>query len=189
MPKPQLDRSLPVSVWNALPHRRESPEGRRSSLTPETLPGLQALSATDSIMFRGKMTPPHLHPDAEELLYVLEGEIAFSAHDPVSGNYGTKVLSPGSAVHIPAMRWHWYTGLDEQSRLLSMYSAVCPHILEAGDVWGFQEENSQPPASLQEQAHPLHDSSKPAYQSGFASGNSAPSRSGRLPAPPWLKRN
>lgn len=188
MPKPSLISNLPVSVWNALPHRRESPVGRQSSLTPETLPGLQALSVTDVLVFRGKMAPPHQHPDTEELLYVLEGEIAFSVHDPLTGGYGTEVLSPGSAVHIPAMRWHWYAGLDEQTRLLSMYSAACPHVLETGDAWSFLEKETGASGRLLVRARPLHDSSRPAV-GGSPPGNSAPSRSPRPSAPPWLSRN
>lgn len=188
MSKRQPERDFPVSFWKVLPYRRETPEGRRSSLTPETLPGLQALSATDTLVYRGRMTPPHLHPDAEEVLYVLDGEITFSAYDPETGVYTAELLSAGSAVHIPFMRWHWYTGLGEQSRLLSMYSAACPHVLEAGESWSFLEENGQVPESLQDRVRPLHDLSKPASVGGFPSEDPVPARSCRPPAPPWLNR-
>ena len=65
-------------------------------------------------MSEGKMTPLHLHPDADETTYVLAGEIRV-----VVAGKETR-LGPGSVSYVPKGVEHAFIVVSETARLLTM---------------------------------------------------------------------
>lgn len=73
----------------------------------------------------GSEGPLHLHGDAEEVFFVLDGEITFFVeHD---GETAQRKLTPRDAMSVPA---GWYRGLrnetDEEARMLVIVGAKKP---------------------------------------------------------------
>jgi quercetin dioxygenase-like cupin family protein len=75
----------------------------------------------------GAEGPLHLHSDAEEVFFVLDGEITFFVEK--DGETSERVLSPRDAVSVPA---GWYRGLrndsDQEARMLVMVGAKKPKV-------------------------------------------------------------
>jgi quercetin dioxygenase-like cupin family protein len=70
-------------------------------------------------MERGKMTPLHTHPDSDETMYVLEGEILMhlDGHDHRVGAGGIAVAPRG----LP----HAFMVLSDQARMLCLHTPGC----------------------------------------------------------------
>lgn len=64
----------------------------------------------------GSGPDPHLHPDAEEQFYVLEGKLTFRVGDEVF-EVGT-----GDLIHIPRGTMHSIRNKDNVARLLATFS-------------------------------------------------------------------
>jgi quercetin dioxygenase-like cupin family protein len=65
----------------------------------------------------GQITPPHLHPDDDEIVFCVEGRGAakFEDHEAVP-------LQPGSIVCLPAGQLHWLEAAAD-SRMVLVYWA------------------------------------------------------------------
>ena len=70
----------------------------------------------EDVMARGKMTPLHRHPDADEMAYVLEGEILVK----VDGKE-TRVTAGGMSF-VPRGVEHAFLVVSEEARILSLQS-------------------------------------------------------------------
>lgn len=68
----------------------------------------------EDVLSLGKTTPLHLHPEADELVYVLEGEIVVNV-DGVESQVGT-----GGMTFTPRGVPHAFIVTSEHARLLSM---------------------------------------------------------------------
>jgi quercetin dioxygenase-like cupin family protein len=70
------------------------------------------LSIFEDEMERGKNTPLHSHPDNDEIVYVLEGEIvAYANGEP-------RTVGPGGIVVNPRGVPHAFTVVSERARML-----------------------------------------------------------------------
>jgi quercetin dioxygenase-like cupin family protein len=67
----------------------------------------------EDVMTQGKMTPWHCHPDSDEVVYVLEGEILVN----VDGQ--ERHVGAGSVTMSPRGVPHAFTVISESARLLS----------------------------------------------------------------------
>lgn len=76
----------------------------------------------EDVMVRGKMTPEHSHPDADETIYVLEGEIVLD----FGGS--RKTLGAGGMAMVPRGTVHAFMVTSEVARLLAI---VTPGTAEA----------------------------------------------------------
>ncbi len=65
----------------------------------------------------GQITPAHMHPDDDEIVFCVEGRGAakFEDHEPVP-------LAPGSLVCLPAGQMHWLEAAAD-SRMVLVYWA------------------------------------------------------------------
>jgi quercetin dioxygenase-like cupin family protein len=68
----------------------------------------------EDVMTRGKLTPLHRHPEVDETVYVLEGEILVH-HDGDEHRVG-----PGGVSMVPRGVPHAFTVLSESARMLCM---------------------------------------------------------------------
>lgn len=73
-----------------------------------------ALFMFEDELVKGKTTPRHLHPDTDELTYLLDGEI-LSYVDGVQTR-----LTAGSVVYVPRGVEHAFLVLSDTARLLSI---------------------------------------------------------------------
>jgi quercetin dioxygenase-like cupin family protein len=68
----------------------------------------------EDALTRGKMTPLHSHPDTDETIFVLEGEILTNID-------GTEhKVGPGGVTFVPRGMAHAFTVCSESARLLSL---------------------------------------------------------------------
>jgi quercetin dioxygenase-like cupin family protein len=68
----------------------------------------------EDVMSKGKTTPLHLHPEADETVYVLEGEILVNVDDVESR------VGPGGITFTPKGVPHAFIVLSDSARLLTM---------------------------------------------------------------------
>src|SRR5262245_61090543 len=59
---------------------------------------------------------PHVHEDAEEAFYLLDGELTFHA-----GNVSFDV-APGDMVHVPRGTMHFFTVKERPAKYLALYA-------------------------------------------------------------------
>jgi quercetin dioxygenase-like cupin family protein len=83
-------------------------------LTAEDTDG--AFFMFEDVMGQGKSTPLHLHPEADETVYVLEGEILVN----VDGNESR--IGAGGMTFTPKGVPHAFLVVSDRARLLSMQS-------------------------------------------------------------------
>lgn len=70
-------------------------------------------------MDRGKMTPPHTHPDSDETMYVLEGEISFHMDG------ANHLVAAGGLAVAPRGVPHAFLVTSEVARLLCLHTPGC----------------------------------------------------------------
>lgn len=99
-----------------------------------------AFTLIEDDMVRGKTTPLHLHPDFDEALYVLEGEIVvhFDGEDHVVGERGF-VLAPRGVPHA-------FMVTSETARVLGL--------MIPGSGEDFYRAASEPISSPEDEARP-----------------------------------
>lgn len=179
-------------IWNAMKHRSHTLTGSRADLAPDMISCLKSLSMTDAVFRRGHGTAPHGHPDSDELLYVLSGDISFSSLDPVTGIHQASVLNPGSAVFIAAGQCHWFVGLTEESRILSIYNQEEPHLIEIADTWNHQnrmkEDMEKKGGSRTVPVFSKRNKGNTHHEHGTVPEGGMAAKRSSNPAPPWIYR-
>ncbi|WP_369125276.1 cupin domain-containing protein [Alicyclobacillus fastidiosus] len=65
------------------------------------------LSLGDLYLTKGHMREPHWHPNADELDYVISGEVTVSILDPNTLQVCNYRLKPGQVTLIPKRWFHW----------------------------------------------------------------------------------
>jgi quercetin dioxygenase-like cupin family protein len=70
----------------------------------------------EDVMVKGKMTPLHRHPDADELAYILEGEVIVN-HDGKETRIGA-----GGMAFVPKGVPHAFLVVSETARILALHS-------------------------------------------------------------------
>ncbi len=70
----------------------------------------------EDVMVKGKCTPLHRHPEADEMVYILEGEVIVN-HDGKETRIG-----PGGMAFVPKGVPHAFLVVSEHARTLSLHS-------------------------------------------------------------------
>src|SRR5262245_54200012 len=90
----------------------------------------EAMLVLEDQLERGKVTPMHLHPDTDEAIYVIEGEILLNVE-------GTEhVVAEGGFVFAPRGCAHAFMVTSERARLLA--------IMTPGSCEAFYRDASEP---------------------------------------------
>jgi quercetin dioxygenase-like cupin family protein len=91
----------------------------------------QAFTLWEELSQRGKVTPLHIHPDADETFWVIEGEIVVH----VEG--AERVVGPGGVASVPRGMPHAVLVTSDTARIMSLFtpgSAAMEHFFrEVGE--------------------------------------------------------
>ena len=79
-----------------------------------------ALAMFEDTLERGKVTPLHAHPESDEIVYVLEGEILVHAE----GN--PRTVGKGGMVMTPRGTPHAFVVVSERARILAIATPAAP---------------------------------------------------------------
>ncbi|SDZ57415.1 Cupin [Evansella caseinilytica] len=89
--------------------------------TVKHLPAMQGLSLADVFLDRGHSIEPHWHPNANELLYMVNGEIVEYIFNPFTSQLLHYRLGPQQSVYIPMGWWHWTIAITDRTRFVATF--------------------------------------------------------------------
>ncbi|MCZ8521082.1 MULTISPECIES: cupin domain-containing protein [Paenibacillus] len=102
--------------------------------TAKQLPVMQGLSLVDTYLSRGHSIEPHWHPNANELIYTIEGEIVESILNPFTLELLNYRLGPRQSVYIPQGWWHWTLAVSEHTRFVVTFDHNKFEIVYGSDI-------------------------------------------------------
>lgn len=103
-------------------------------VTCDQIPMMHNLSLGDLYLTKGHIREPHWHPNADELDYVISGEVSVSILNPFTLKLHNYPLKPGQVAFIPKGWWHWITPLTDQAHLLVNFNDGQIESVEGSDV-------------------------------------------------------
>jgi mannose-6-phosphate isomerase-like protein (cupin superfamily) len=109
------DTDVFVVCAASAPERMVGPDRMRFLATTVETAGRNSFLAVDVTV--GSGPPPHVHQEADEWFYVLQGDPVFHVDDRAF------TLAEGDFVHIPMGNTHWFEVLDAPIKVLAGY---CP---------------------------------------------------------------
>lgn len=86
--------------------------------TSKQLPVMKGLSLVDVFLSKGHSIEPHWHPNANELLYMIQGEIVESILNPFTLQLLSYRVGPQQSVYIPMGWWHWTIAVKDHTRFV-----------------------------------------------------------------------
>ncbi|WP_248924083.1 cupin domain-containing protein [Paenibacillus hamazuiensis] len=102
--------------------------------TAKQLPVIQGLSLVDVFLSKGHSIEPHWHPNANELLYMIQGEIVESILNPFTLQVLSYRVGPLQSVYIPTGWWHWTIAVTDQTRFVVSFDNKDFQIIYGSDV-------------------------------------------------------
>ncbi|WP_332699007.1 cupin domain-containing protein [Halalkalibacter lacteus] len=102
--------------------------------TVKQLPVLQGLSLADVYLSRGHSIEPHWHPNANELLYMIQGEIVEYILNPYTNQLLSYRVGPQQSVYIPMGWWHWTIATTDHTRLVVSFDNNDFGIIYGSDI-------------------------------------------------------
>lgn len=102
--------------------------------TAEQLPVIQGLSLVDVYLSKGHSIEPHWHPNANELLYMVQGEIVEYVLNPFTLQLLTYRVGPHQSVYIPMGWWHWTIAVTDGARLVVSFDNKEFEIIYGSDI-------------------------------------------------------
>lgn len=103
-------------------------------VTCAQIPMMQVLSLGDLYLTKGYMREPHWHPNADELDYVICGEVTVSILDPNTLQVCNYRLKPGQVTFIPKGWFHWIIPDTEDAHMLVYFNDGKIESVEGSDV-------------------------------------------------------
>ncbi|TYP79200.1 cupin domain-containing protein [Paenibacillus methanolicus] len=102
--------------------------------TSKQLPVMRNLSLVEVGLSKGHSVEPHWHPNANELLFVAEGEIVEAMFNPFTEQILRYRLGPSQTVYIPMGWWHWTLAVADQSRLVVSFDHGAFEAIYGSDI-------------------------------------------------------
>ena len=119
-------------------------------VTCAQIPMMQVLSLGDLYLTKGHMREPHWHPNADELDYVICGEVTVSILDPNTLQVCNYRLKPGQVTFIPKGWFHWIIPDTEDAHMLVYFNDGKIESVEGSDVLRLT------PPEVFQQAYDIH---------------------------------
>lgn len=102
--------------------------------TSRQLPAMQSLSLFDVYLSSGHSIEPHWHPNANELIYMIQGEIVESVFNPYTKQVQSYRVRPQQTVYIPMGWWHWTIAMAEHTHFTASFDNPAAEIIYGSDV-------------------------------------------------------
>jgi oxalate decarboxylase/phosphoglucose isomerase-like protein (cupin superfamily) len=119
-------------------------------VTCAQIPMMQVLSLGDLYLTKGHMREPHWHPNADELDYVISGEVSVSILNPNTLQVCNYRLKPGQVTFIPKGWFHWIIPVTEEAHMLVYFNDGKIESVEGSDVLRLT------PPEVFQQAYDIH---------------------------------
>ncbi|SFJ82905.1 Cupin [Paenibacillus sp. UNC496MF] len=98
------------------------------------LPVMQNLGLLDVYLSNGHSVEPHWHPNASEIQYVVQGEVAVSILNPFSRQILSYRVKPPQTVYIPMGWWHWQTATMDNTHFVSAFDNNATQVVFGSDI-------------------------------------------------------
>lgn len=119
-------------------------------VTCTQIPMMLVLSLGDLCLTKGHIREPHWHPNADELDYVISGEVTVSILNPFTLQVCNYSIKPGQVTFIPKGWWHWIIPVTEEAHLLVNFNDGKIESIEGSDVLRLT------PPEVFQQAYDIH---------------------------------
>jgi oxalate decarboxylase/phosphoglucose isomerase-like protein (cupin superfamily) len=103
-------------------------------VTSTQIPKMQDLSLGDLYLSKNHIREPHWHPNADELDYIISGEVIISILNPFTLQLQTYHVKPGQVTFLPKGWWHWITAVTNEAHLLVNFNDGKIQSIEGSDV-------------------------------------------------------
>ncbi|WP_420491089.1 cupin domain-containing protein [Neobacillus vireti] len=113
---------------------RRNPENVLYEVTTAQIPEMQDLALGDLFLSRAHIREPHWHPNADELDFIISGEVIISILNPSTLELQTYHVKPGQVTFLPKGWWHWITCVTEEAHLLVAFNDGQIQSIEGSDV-------------------------------------------------------
>jgi|GEM_PF-734621 len=84
-------------------------------------------------MTKGIIIQPHWHTNANELVFVISGEVLTSIFNPFTQRLMTYKLKPGQVAMLPKGWFHWILTLSDRAHILTIFDQPTPDIVYGAD--------------------------------------------------------
>jgi oxalate decarboxylase/phosphoglucose isomerase-like protein (cupin superfamily) len=98
------------------------------------LPVMQNLGLLDVYLSKGHSVEAHWHPNASELQYVVQGEVAVSILNPLSRQILSYRVKPAQTAYIPMGWWHWQTATMDNTHFVAVFDNNATQIVFGSDI-------------------------------------------------------
>lgn len=78
-----------------------------------------------------------MHPNADELDFIISGEVIISILNPFTLELQTYHVKPGQVTFLPKGWWHWITAVTDEAHLLVNFNDGKIQSIEGSDVLRF----------------------------------------------------
>lgn len=113
---------------------RRDPQNVLYEVTSAQIPEMQDLALGDLFLSRAHIREPHWHPNADELDFIISGEVIISILNPSTLELQTYHVKPGQVTFLPKGWWHWITCVTEEAHLLVAFNDGQIQSIEGSDV-------------------------------------------------------
>jgi oxalate decarboxylase/phosphoglucose isomerase-like protein (cupin superfamily) len=111
-----------------------NPQNVLYEVTSAQIPEMQDLALGDLFLSREHIREPHWHPNADELDFIISGEVIISILNPSTLELQTYHVKPGQVTFLPKGWWHWITCVTEEAHLLVAFNDGQIQSIEGSDV-------------------------------------------------------
>jgi oxalate decarboxylase/phosphoglucose isomerase-like protein (cupin superfamily) len=95
---------------------------------------MQNLGLLDIYLSKGHGVEPHWHPNAAELVYVVQGEAIIAILNPLTQRLLSYRIKPPQTVYVPMGWWHWEIAAADHTHLLAIFDNHAAQVVFGSDV-------------------------------------------------------
>ena len=113
-PPPMGSLNLFIDVSQNVGFRRDA-RNVLFEMTSTQIPEMQDLALGDLFLSKDHIREPHWHPNADELDFIVSGEVIISILNPFTLELQTYHVKPGQVTFLPKGWWHWITAVTDEA--------------------------------------------------------------------------